>query len=75
MRDFKPNKSHCTALVGGNMVGKKHKPLVIGVSDNPRDMTRGKVDRSTLSYYCKANKKAWMTSSIYWNYFIGILLS
>ena len=68
MRGFKPNKARCSVLVGGNMTGEKLKPLVIGKSANPRDF--GKVDKATLPCYYESNKKSWMTTAIYWKWYL-----
>ena len=65
-------KSRSTVIVGGNAYGDcKLKPLWIHTSKNPKAM-RGKVepDKSDLSVFWNSNKKAWMTSEIFENWFI-----
>lgn len=65
---FKVAKDRLTILLGGNASGDfKLKPLVIYHSENPRCMKN--VPKKTLPVIWKHNKKAWMTSSIFIEWF------
>ena len=61
-------KSRSTVLFGGNASGDlKLKPLFIHTSENPRSMN--KVNKLKLPVHWSANKKAWMTSALFENWF------
>ena len=64
-------KSRSTVLVGGNASGDlKLKPLWIHNSQTPRCFRRKvKKDKSNLPVYWASNKKAWMTSVVWENWF------
>ena len=65
---FKAAKDRCTLLFGGNASGDcKLKPLMIYHSQNPRAL-KG-CDKSRLPVHWKCNKKGWMTSAIFSDYF------
>lgn len=61
-------KSRSTVLFGGNASGDlKLKPLFIHTSENPRCMN--KVNNLKLPVYWASNKKAWMTSTLFENWY------
>ena len=61
-------KSRCTVLFGGNAAGDlKLKPFLIHTAENPRSMN--KVNKMKLPVYWASNKKAWMTSTLFENWF------
>ena len=61
-------KSRSTVLFGGNASGDlKLKPLFIHTSENPRSMN--KANKLKLPVHWAANKKAWMTSTLFENWF------
>ena len=65
---LKLSKSRCTLLCGGNASGDlKLKPLLIHTSENPRSMN--KVNKLKLPVYWASNKKAWMTSTLFENWY------
>ena len=64
-------KCRSTVLVGGNARGDlKLKPLWIHTSQNPRCFrTKVKKDMSDLPVFWTSNRKAWMTSEKFLNWF------
>ena len=65
---YKAAKERLTVLLGGNASGSmKLRPLVIHRSENPRAFKN--VQKSGLPVIWKANKKAWMTQTIFRDWF------
>ena len=62
-RGTKSAKERVTVLLGCSATGEKLKPLVIGKAENPRCF-RG-VDKALLPVSYHANKKAWITATIF----------
>ncbi|CAH2283958.1 tigger transposable element-derived 1-like [Pelobates cultripes] len=61
---FKPAKDQFTLLLGGNAAaGCKLKPMMVHHAENPRAL-KGIV-KSTLPVIWKANKKGWVTASLF----------
>ena len=66
---YKMAKERLTLLVGGNANGdKKLKPLLIHRSENPRALKN--VVKSRLPVIWKSNRKAWMTSAVFREWFV-----
>lgn len=64
---FKASKDRLTLLLGGNANGDfKFKPFLIYQSENPRAM-KG-CSKNLLPVHWRANKKAWMTASLFQNW-------
>ncbi|UYV62517.1 hypothetical protein LAZ67_2000925 [Cordylochernes scorpioides] len=64
---FKASKDRLTLLLGGNANGDfKFKPFLIYKSENPRAM-KG-CSKNLLPVHWRANKKAWMTTSLFKNW-------
>lgn len=61
---YKASKDRLTLLLGGNAEGDfKFKPFLIYQSENPRALKN--VNRSDLPVHWRANKKAWMTATLF----------
>ena len=72
MKGFKQYTTRVTLLVGGNAAGDKLKPFMIGSSQMPHCL-RG-VNRDNLGCYYHASKKAWMTSNLFWKWFMDCFI-
>ena len=70
-KGHKAAKKRLTILFGGNASGKcKLKPLVIHTSQNPRCFGKhGPQYLPSFPVYWRSNKTAWMTSSLFKDYF------
>ncbi|XP_063309192.1 tigger transposable element-derived protein 1-like [Pelobates fuscus] len=68
MPGFKPAKDRLTLFLGGNAAGDcKLKPMMVHRAENPRTL-KGIV-KSTLPVIWKANKKGWVTASLFEDWF------
>ncbi len=68
MPGFKVAKDRLTLLLGGNASGDcKLKPMLVHRAENPRAL-KGLV-KATLPVIWKANKKAWVTASLFEDWF------
>ncbi|KFD68123.1 hypothetical protein M514_02458 [Trichuris suis] len=67
MPGHKANKDRVTLLLSGNAAGFKLKPPLIYHSQNPRSMKH--VRKSALPVYYRHNRKAWMTLSLFDDWF------
>ncbi|CAL4067753.1 unnamed protein product, partial [Meganyctiphanes norvegica] len=65
---FKQNKTRLSLLSGGNMAGERLKPLVIGKAKRPRAF--GSRDITSLPVYYEAQDNAWVSSQIFWHWFL-----
>ena len=65
-------KDRATLLLGGNAHGHKMKPYLLYKSENPRCF-KG-IDKSTLPVIFRSNRKAWMTSSSYKDWWVNFLI-
>ncbi|GLV46176.1 hypothetical protein CBL_02892 [Carabus blaptoides fortunei] len=73
MKGFKTSKDHVTLLMCSNASGDYMiKPMLVYRSSNPRAM-KG-VNKNSLPVYWKANKRTWITESLFkewfFNYFV-----
>ncbi|XP_013778866.1 tigger transposable element-derived protein 6-like [Limulus polyphemus] len=59
----KNSKERITVLLGCSAMGKKHTPLVISRAANPRCFRGNSTSSLPVTY--QANKRAWMTSTIF----------
>ena len=65
-------KDRATLLLGGNAHGHKMKPYLLYKSENPRCF-KG-IDKSTLPVIFRSNRKAWMTSSSYKDWYVNFFI-
>ena len=65
-------KERCTLMVGGNADGHKLKPFLLHKYQKPHCL-KG-VERSTLPVSFRHNKKAWMTTASFRDYYVNFLL-
>lgn len=65
-------RDHVTVLLGGNVAGFKLKPFLIYHSENPRAFKN--VSKHTLPVYYRHNKKAWMTSALFEDWFLNCFI-
>lgn len=71
---FKASKDRLTLLLGGNANGNfKFKPFLIYHSENPRAM-KG-CSNNLLPVHWRANKKPWMTTSLFQNWVLTCAIS
>ncbi|XP_042221899.1 tigger transposable element-derived protein 1-like, partial [Homarus americanus] len=67
---FKASKERLTLLVKGNASGDiKLKPLLVNHSENPKALTG--YAKSNLPVIWRSNKKAWMTMTLFQDWFIN----
>ncbi|CAL4198346.1 unnamed protein product, partial [Meganyctiphanes norvegica] len=64
----KQPKTRLSLLLGGNMAGEKLKPVVIGKAKKPRAFGNRAI--SSLPVYYEAQANAWMSSQIFWHWFL-----
>ncbi|XP_023565087.1 COX assembly mitochondrial protein 2 homolog isoform X1 [Octodon degus] len=65
-------RDHVTLLLGGNVAGFKLKPFLIYHSENPRAFKN--VSKHTLPVHYRHNKKAWMTSALFEDWFLNCFI-
>jgi hypothetical protein len=65
-------RDHVTLLLGGNVAGFKLKPFLIYHSENPRAFKN--VSKHTLPVDYRHNKKAWMTSTLFEDWFLNCFI-
>lgn len=67
---FKVAKDRLTHLLCGNLTGDcKNKALLLYKSENPRDFKR--ISKGSLPVHWRSNKKAWMTSKLFEDWFLN----
>ncbi|XP_064083041.1 tigger transposable element-derived protein 1-like [Macrobrachium nipponense] len=72
MPGFKAFKDRLTLLLGGNVAGFKLKPFLIYHSENPRAFKN--VSKYTLPVYFRSNRKAWMTQTLFEDWFVNCFI-
>lgn len=65
-------RDRVTLLLGGNVAGFKLKPFLIYHSENPRAFKN--VSKHMLPVYYRHNKKAWMTSALFEDWFLNCFI-
>ena len=65
-------KDRATLLLGGNADGHKMKPYLLYKAENPRCF-KG-IDKSTLPVTFRSNRKAWMTSSSFKDWYVNFFI-
>lgn len=65
-------RDHVTLPLGGNVSGFKLKPCLIYHLENPR--TFKNVSKHTLPVYYHHNKKVWMTSALFEDWFLNCFI-
>ncbi|CAL4082311.1 unnamed protein product, partial [Meganyctiphanes norvegica] len=65
---FKQPKTRVSLLLGGNMVGEKLIPIVISKAKKPRAFGNRAI--SSLPVYYEVQANAWISSQIFWHWFL-----